>query len=120
VHALVPTVLLGMTGLDPFRADPQPHPPHGELGESADRGRGKRRTVVGANRFRQTKLGEGGLEDRAYFGLPRPLDRLDAEYRPGATIGDRQRMAPGSAGLEVALEVGAPNIIGSIAAFERG
>ena len=53
VHALVPSVLLGMGGLYQLRADAQADPPDREAREAADgRGGGKRHAVVGADDFR--------------------------------------------------------------------
>ena len=37
VHALVPPVLLGMPGANPFDRDAQPQPPDGELAQAVER-----------------------------------------------------------------------------------
>ena len=49
VHALVSTVLLGVTGLDQFGINAEPDPPHGESAKSSNGGGGKGHTIVGAN-----------------------------------------------------------------------
>jgi hypothetical protein len=56
-HALMPAVLLRMTGLDAFDDDAQTQPPHGKFGEIEQRvGRGEGHTVVGADAVRQAAL----------------------------------------------------------------
>ena len=51
MHALVPTVLLRVAGLDAFDADAEPEPPDREFAEAVERVRGgEGHAVVGANR----------------------------------------------------------------------
>jgi len=68
MHALVSSVLLQMSRLNPFRHNPRLHPPHRQPRQSRHRRRGKRRSVVGADRLRHPILAERGLKDR-----PSPL-----------------------------------------------
>src|SRR5208283_5505998 len=49
MHALVPTILLGVPRLDALGLDPKLHPPDRQLAEPSDTRRGERRTVVRAN-----------------------------------------------------------------------
>src|SRR6516165_8144185 len=53
VHAFVRAVLLGARWPDALMLDAQPQPPHVELGEPVEPGRGERHAVVRANRARQ-------------------------------------------------------------------
>src|SRR5260370_5127718 len=65
MHAVVPAVLLGMTGPDAFDADAQTQPPHREPGEiEKPVGRSERDTVVGADRLRKTSLLKQALKGR--------------------------------------------------------
>ena len=55
MKALMPSVLLGMAGLDPLDSDSQPEPPDCQSTESKQSvGRCKRDSVVRADRCRQT------------------------------------------------------------------
>ena len=61
MHQLVPAVLLRIAGLDALDADPEPQPPHGELGQAEE----------------CTATGEGSSPAHAYWKdykarLPKP------------------------------------------------
>ena len=63
VHALVPAVLLRMTGSNALDCDPQPQPPHRKPGELKQPvGRGEWDAIVGANSPGQTTLLEQALK----------------------------------------------------------
>src|SRR6266568_2175942 len=66
VHAFVSSVLLRMSGLDAFRHDAQLDPPDRQPRQAAERRRGERRPVVGADGSRQPMLAESSFEDGAY------------------------------------------------------
>jgi hypothetical protein len=56
MHALMPAILLRMTGLDAFDGDAQTQPPDGEFGKVEQGvGRGEGNTVVGADAARQPR-----------------------------------------------------------------
>ncbi len=63
VHALVSTILFGVTGLDQFRVNAEPDPPDRETAESSNGGGGKGYAVVGANDLGQPVFLEEAAED---------------------------------------------------------
>ena len=66
VHALVPSVLLRVPGLNSFDLDTESQPPHGELAQPVEGIRGRERdAVIGPNQLREAKLFEGAVEDGA-------------------------------------------------------
>ena len=62
MHALVATVLLRLTWLNPFVPDAKRSHNIEELTQSRGCSTGKGSSVVSANRFRQPELAKGGLE----------------------------------------------------------
>jgi hypothetical protein len=63
MHALVPTVLLRMPGLDALDVDPEPQPPYGELGQAEQRiGAGEGGAVIGSNRSGEPEVLESRLK----------------------------------------------------------
>ena len=66
MHPLVGPVLLRMRREDPLVLNTQAEPPHIELGEPVNAGRGKGNPVVRADRPRQPVLAKEALEDRAH------------------------------------------------------
>ena len=65
MHALMPAVLLRMTGPDAFDADAQAQPPDREPGEIEQAvGRSEGNTIIGADRLGQTALFETGAQRR--------------------------------------------------------
>src|SRR5688572_30853969 len=93
MHALVPTVLLWLSGLDAFVADAELAPPDRQRREPAGAGRGKRRPVVAADGRRQSELGKGPLHHwadalRVGRGQHLATDEVAAER-----IGDGERVA---------------------------
>src|SRR5262245_47152744 len=73
MHAFVPTMLLGMTGLDALDVNAEAQPPDGECAEAIQGvGGGKWHAVVSANGVRKAKFLEGALEDgEGQFSLRR-------------------------------------------------
>ena len=112
VHALVPPVLLRVSGLDALVRDAELGPPHGQPRQASNGRAGKRRTVIGAYRPRQPILAEGGFKDGSYALRVGLLHRLAAQKITAPGIGDGQRIdAPSIATLEPALEIGAPDAV---------
>src|SRR5262249_54549075 len=64
MNPLVSPILLRLARNNPFRPDAELDPPDRQPRQAAHPGRGKRRTVVRADRQRQPMLLEGRLEDR--------------------------------------------------------
>jgi hypothetical protein len=51
MHPLMPSILLGMAGLDSFDRDAEPEPPDGKLGQIEETvGAGKGDAIVGTDR----------------------------------------------------------------------
>src|SRR5258706_10915107 len=112
VHALVPAVLSGFTGLDELAANAQLEEPDGQAGEAGDPGGGEGRAVVGADRLGHAVLAEGELEAvaNATFGgreIAVAADEIAAEE---AGDGEREAIAA-VAGLELSLEVRSPDLV---------
>src|SRR5262249_56096940 len=63
MHTFMPSVLLRMRRLDALVHDAQFYPPHRQPGEAADRTRGKRWAIIGADGPRQAVFAEGGVKD---------------------------------------------------------
>ncbi len=61
---LVPTVLLGIPGLNAIDLDAEPEPPDGKRAQAIEGvGRGEGHPVVGADRLGQAEFLEGAFED---------------------------------------------------------
>src|SRR5262245_37529382 len=110
MESLVAPVLLRSPGGDPLEAKAQPEQPHRQLGQPGKPLRGERRSVVTPNRRGKPELAERGIEDvldGERIGL---LDQLAPDTEPRVGVGDREGRAPlPVAGLELALEVDAPD-----------
>ena len=50
MHSLMPSILLGMAGLDPLESDAESQPPHGEFTEAVERGRTGEGNATGQRR----------------------------------------------------------------------
>ena len=115
MHALVPSVLLGMAGLDELWVNAQANPPDGESAQSADGRRRKGHAVVGANDRRKAVCLEKPVQYEFCTLVPCGAKPLAPEDKSRAAIGDGQRIAVLSiAGLEFALEVDASGVVGRI------
>src|SRR6476620_10021489 len=94
VHALVTTVLLGVTGLDAFNGDTEPQPPYRklrELKQSVRRSEGN--PVVGSDGPGQTPFFEKALESPECEVFPVGFQRFTQQQKARSVIGDGQRIA---------------------------
>ncbi len=121
VHALVASVLLRIAGLDAFDGDAEAEPPDGKPREIEEAvGRGEGNTIVGADGGGETAFAEETFEgghDGVFAG---PLVGFAHEQEARGVIchGEGIAVAP-VAELELALEVGTPEIVGGGAGGER-
>ncbi len=113
MHALVAAVLLRLTGLDALDGDPEPEPPDGEPGDIEEAvGAGKRHAVVGPDRLGQAALLEELFEGRNGEVLAGRFERLAEQEEARGVVGDGERVAIAAvAELELAFEVGAPEVV---------
>ena len=113
MHALVAAVLLGMAWLDAFDVDAEAEPPNRKLGEVEEGiGTGEGDAIVGANGLRQAAIGEKALEGGKSDFLARSFEGFAHEQEEGRLFRDRERIAVSAvAELELAFEVGAPQIV---------
>jgi hypothetical protein len=120
VHAFVPGVLLGLTGLDELGSDAEPDPPDGELGEASEGGGGEGMTVVGADALGEAELAEE-VAEAANGGLKIEAEHAAAlEEEAGVAVLNGERKAEATvAGAKLALEVGAPGGVGLLGKGER-
>jgi len=93
VHALVPTVLLGMRGLDELGTDPEADPPHRKRRQSSEGRGGERHAVVGADDAWQAVLFEEALEDRLCEVNGGGAEPLAREQVTAVTVDDGQGVA---------------------------
>jgi hypothetical protein len=114
MHPLVAAVLLGVGGLDQFGADTQTDPPDREPGEAADGGGGGERVaVIGADSLGQAVDAEDPLEILLRRDGRRRELRSAAEQVSAEAVGHGQGVAVKAvASLELALEVGRPELVG--------
>jgi hypothetical protein len=66
VHPLVGPVLLRVAREDALVLNPEAHPPHIQLRETVNAGRGERDAIVGADRAREAVLAKEPIEDGAH------------------------------------------------------
>ena len=112
VHALVPSVLLGMAGLDELWVDTQANPPDGESAQSPDGRRRQGHPVVGANDRRQAVCLEEPVQHGFRTRVPCGAKPLAAEDKPCAAVGDGQRVAVlPITGLELTFEIDTPGVV---------
>src|SRR5882762_11155090 len=114
-------VLLRMSRLDAFDRNAEAKPPDRELGEIEQAiGTGEGNAVVGADRERQASLTEQSFEGRAGEVFAGRLQSFAQEQETRGMVCDGQRVAvPPVAELELAFEVGAPQVIGHGALGQR-
>lgn len=113
MHPLVAAVLLRMSRLDQLGEDPQANPPDGKPREAPDGGGREWRSVVGADDLGEPVLPEEALEGRLGELVGRRQKRADVEQVAGEAVRDGQRIAiEAVSGLEVALVVGGPDLVG--------
>jgi len=111
----------GLPGFDAFDRNPEPEPPDREFGEVEDRiGACEGHAVVGADGVWRAELLEDILENSEGAGLPGALQGFAGNQVTAGEVGDGQRIAVAAIGQhELALVVGAPQIIGLIAGRQR-
>ena len=113
VHALMAAVLLRMAGLDALDGDAEPEPPDGELGEVEQSiGTGEGNAVVDRmadGRPRSTNSCSKAVKCEVFAGGFKGFAQQQEARR---VIGDGQWIAVAAvAELELALEVGAPQVV---------
>jgi hypothetical protein len=117
VHAFVATVLLGLTGFDEIGQDAELDPPDGEARETAQGHGGEGRAVISANALWETELTEGPGEDGTGSEVGGSGEPLAGEEEATEAVLDGERIAVDAVeGLELALEVGGPDGVGSVEA----
>jgi len=114
VHAFMAAVLLRMARQNALEGDAEPEPEDRELRQVVESVRtGKGQAVVAADRCRKAALPEEldkGLDDRLLAGR---FKGFTAQDHARGLIGDGQRVTVASVtGLELALEIGAPEVVG--------
>src|SRR5271168_4213456 len=121
MHALVTAVLLRVTWFDAFDRNPEPEPPDREFGQVKERiGTCEGNAVVSADGVWQTELLEDILENSEGIDLLSGLQGFAGNQVTAGEVGDGQRIAVAAIGQhELALVVGAPQIIGLIAGRQR-
>src|SRR5215831_7860821 len=92
MHTFMPSVLLRMRRLDALVHDAQFYPPHRQPGEAADRTRGKRWAIIGADGPRQAVFAEGGVKDSLHARGVRFRHRLAAQQIARASVAEGQRI----------------------------
>jgi hypothetical protein len=113
VHALMGAVLVGRGRKNPLVLSAQAHPPHIELREAVNPGRGEGHPIVRANRARQPVFAKQPIEDRTHTLALGGEQAVARQEIARVLVGDRQRVAVDPvAGPEVPLEVGRPEIVG--------
>src|SRR6266567_5874458 len=120
VEALMASVLLRLSWLDPLWDNPCLDQTHRQLRKPTSGSAGKRGTVVAAHRLGQSELPESGIEYRPNEDPGRTLHRLTAQQISAVPIAQGQRIAALAIGrAEPALEVHAPYIVGRKTTMER-
>ena len=114
VHAFVSSILLGVGRLDEFGKDAQSDPPDRQPGEPGEGGGGsKGGAVVGTDDAGQAVFAEEPVENGLGELRLRGVECLAAQQEATVSIDDSERIAVFSIqGLELALEVGGPDMIG--------
>ncbi len=117
MHALMAAVLLGMAGLDARDGDAQTQPPDGKLGEIEEAvGAGVGNAIVGADPLREAALAKEPLEGGDGGVLAGRLQGLAKKQKARRMIGDGEGIAISAvAKLELAFEIGAPEVVRSFA-----
>jgi hypothetical protein len=112
-HALMAAMVLGVAGLEQCGADPQADPPGGEWREPAQGLGGTGHPVVGAAALGQPERLEAAGAHGLGFGHAGGRERLAAEANAAVALGPRQGRAVAAVpGVNVAVEIGAPHLMG--------
>src|SRR5512138_3782604 len=113
MHALVPSVLLRLAGLDELGQHAQAYPPCRQARQSRQRVGRERHPVVGANALRQAVLTEQPREHRLRQCNSGRLKRLATEQIARIAIGHGERITVATVtGLELSFVIRAPHRIG--------
>jgi hypothetical protein len=115
VHTLVAAILLRLAGFDALDRDAEPEPPDGELGEIEQSIRtGEGDAVIGSDGRWQAALGKQLLEGGKCEVFAGGFEGFTQQQEARSVITDGERIAiMPVAELELALEVGAPQVIRS-------
>src|SRR5262245_577097 len=114
MHPFVASVLRWPARLNELGEDTQPNPPDRQPTQSSDGGCCEGSAVVGANDSRQAELLKQPREGWLGPFMARGIQTFASEQISTEAIRHRQGVAVDSiAGLELALEVGAPDVVRS-------
>src|SRR5438876_649650 len=91
MKALMSAVLLRMARIDPFMPDAELDPPHRQRRQAGGPGRGKRRTVVRSDHFRQAVLAERPIKWRFALRILRAAGCRHADQIAAEAIRHRER-----------------------------
>src|ERR1700731_1722485 len=121
MHAFVSAVLLRVARLDALDGDAEAEPPHREFGEIEETVRtGERHAIVGPDRLGQATPLEELLEGSDGKVLTGRFKGFAEQEIARGVVGNSQRKAvPAIAELELALEIGAPEVVWRGAGRER-
>src|SRR6201984_1148306 len=121
MHARVAVVLLRVARLDALDGDAEAEPPHREFGEIEEAVRtGERHAIVGPDRLGQAALLEELLEGGDGEVFAGRFKGFAEQQKARGVVGDSQRKAVAAiAELELALEIGAPELVWRGAGRER-
>src|ERR1700745_690973 len=113
MHALVAAVLLRVARPDALDGDAEPQPPHREFGEIEEAVRtGERHAIVGPDRPGPATPLEELLEGSDDKVLASRFKGFAEQEKARGVVGDSQRKTiPAIAELELALEIGAPEVV---------
>ena len=113
MHALVTAVLLGVAGFDAFDCNAKPEPPDGQFRQVEQAvWAGEGNPVIGADGGGQAAFGKQLLEGGEGGFLAHRFQRFAEQQETRGMVGDRQGIAVAAvAELELALEVGAPQVV---------
>ena len=117
MHAFMAAVLLVMSGLNAFHPDPQAKPPDGELAQ-VEQGMGgsEGHAVIAADVGRQAAFLKKPLKYGESIVFASGGKSLASQQKTAGVIGDGQRIAVLTiAEPELALVIGAPQFIGTLA-----
>src|ERR1700751_1647629 len=121
MHALVAAVLLRVARPDALDGDAEAEPPHREFGEIEEAVRtGERHAIVGPDRLGQAALLEELLEGGDGEVFAGRFKGFAEQQKARGVVSDSQRKAVAAiAELELALEIGAPELVWRGAGRER-
>lgn len=114
MHALVTAVLVGAGQVNEEGSDAELDPPDVEPGQTVDGLGGEGGAVVGADGVRKAKFGENTFKNGPGGRVAGAGEGVDGEEIAGEAIGDDEGIAVDAVeGLELAFEIGGPDLVGS-------